>query len=98
MAFIPKFPTSLHQDAAELIRDYFLGIPRVDTVLVVNSCARGQAVPESDLDFAILVKPDTTENEIKNIHKTWLAYSATQSTILRYKQSTPFSHLHLDII
>ncbi len=68
MTFIPKFPTRLHQDTAELIRDYFLTISNVDTVLVVNSCARGQAVPESDLDFAILVKPGTTVTEIKNIH------------------------------
>jgi predicted nucleotidyltransferase len=55
-----SFPTKLHQDSAELIRDYFLALSNVDTVLVVNSCARGKAVPESDLDFAILVKPDTT--------------------------------------
>jgi predicted nucleotidyltransferase len=60
MTFKPSFPTKLHQDTAELVRDYFLAIPGVDTVLVVNSCARGQAVPESDLDFAILTKPDIT--------------------------------------
>jgi predicted nucleotidyltransferase len=98
MTFIPKFPTKLHQDTAELIRDYFLTISSVDTVLVVNSCARGQAVPESDLDFAILVKPNTEANEIKNIHTAWLTYSTTQPTFLKYKQSTPFAHLHLDII
>ncbi len=98
MTFIPKFPTKLHQDTAELVRDYFLTISNVDTVLVVNSCARGRAVPESDLDFAILVNPDTATNEIKNIHIAWLTYSATQPTFLQYKQSTPFAHLHLDII
>jgi len=98
MTFIPEFPTKLHQHTAELIRDYFLNIPNVDTVLVVNSCARGQAVPESDLDFAILVKPGTTQNERNNMLTTWLTYSATHPTVLEYKQSTPFAHLHLDII
>jgi hypothetical protein len=98
MTFIPKFPTKLHQEAAGLIRDYFLAIPNVDTVLVVNSCARGQAVAESDLDFAILVKPDTAAAEIKSIHTAWLAYSANQPTFLKYKQLHPFAHLHLDII
>jgi predicted nucleotidyltransferase len=98
MTFIPKFPTKLHQNTAELIRDYFLTISNVDTVLVVNSCARGQAAPESDLDFAILVTPGTTANEIKNIHTAWLTYSAGQSVFLKYKQSTPFANLHLDII
>ena len=94
----PIFPTKLHQDSAELIRDYFLAIPAVDTVLVVNSCARGQAVPESDLDFAILAKPDTTTTELSNIERSWQNYSETQPTFLKYKQSNQFAHLHLDII
>jgi len=94
----PIFPSKLHQDSAELIRDYFLAIPAVDTVLVVNSCARGQAVPESDLDFAILAKPDTTPTELSNIEHSWQTYSETQPTFLKYKQSNQFAHLHLDII
>lgn len=98
MTFKPIFPTSLHEDTAELVRDYFLHIPNVDTVLVVNSCARGQAVPESDLDFAILVKPDTTKTEMENIEATWQKYYSTQPTFLKYKQSNQFAHLHLDII
>jgi predicted nucleotidyltransferase len=98
MTSILKFPTKLHQDAAELIRDYFLTLSSVDTVLIVNSCARGQAVPESDLDMAILVKPDSTAKEIRNIQTAWLTYSATQPIFLKYKQSSPFAHIHLDII
>lgn len=98
MIFEPSFPTTLHQDTADLVRDYFLTIPNVDTTLVVNSCARGQAVPQSDLDFAILVNPETTLTEIKNIETAWLKYSTSQPTILRYKESNQFAHLHLDII
>src|SRR6187455_3473022 len=98
MMFKPIFPTKLHQDSAELIRDYFLKIHNVDTVLVVNSCARGQAVPESDLDFAILVKPGTGPVEIKSIETGWQFYSDTQPTISKYKRSNQFAHLHLDII
>ena len=94
----PGFPTQLHQDSAKLIRDYFLAIPSVDTVLVVNSCARGKAVPESDLDFAILVKPHTTPAEIKNIEHSWRIYSEKQPTFLKYRQSSQFAHLHLDVI
>ena len=93
-----SFPTKLHQDSAELIRDYFLAISNVDTVLVVNSCARGKAAPESDLDFAILVKPGTAAAEIKNIEQAWRIYSEKQPTFLKYKQSSQFAHLHLDII
>jgi predicted nucleotidyltransferase len=93
-----SFPTKLHQDSAELIRDYFLAISNVDTVLVVNSCARGKAAPESDLDFAILVKPGTAAAEIKSIEHSWRIYSEKQPTFLKYKQSSQFAHLHLDII
>jgi hypothetical protein len=98
MTLTPIFPTTLHEDTAGLVRNYFLTIPHVDTVLVVNSCARGVAVPESDLDFAILMNPGTTPAEIKNIETTWLRYSTSQPTILRYKESGQFAHLHLDII
>src|SRR6266446_1313776 len=98
MIFKPSFPTILHQDTAELVRDYFLAIRNVDTVLIVNSCARGHAVPESDIDFAVLVKPDTTPAGIKNIENAWQIYAETQATFLKYKQSNQFAHLHLDII
>jgi predicted nucleotidyltransferase len=98
MTYKPSFPTMLHQDTAELVRDYFLAMSNVDTVLVVNSCARGQAVPESDLDFAVLVKPETTPIQIENIETAWLSYSVNQPTFLKYKKSSQFAHLHLDII
>lgn len=98
MIYKLSFPTILHQNTAELVRDYFLTIPNVDTVLVVNSCARGKAVPESDLDLAILVKPETTPTEIENIEIAWLHYSLSHPTILEYKNSNQFAHLHIDII
>jgi len=96
--FKPSFPTKLHEDLAELTRDYFIAIPNIDTVLVVNSYARGQAVPESDLDLAILATPDTSPVEIKNIEISWQAFIKNQPTFLKYKESSPFAHLHLDII
>ena len=93
-----SFPTQLHQDSAGLIRDYFLSISFIDTVLVVNSCARGQAVPESDLDIAMLVKPETTPSEIKSVEQAWEIFSEKHPTFLKYKQSSPFAHLHVDIV
>jgi predicted nucleotidyltransferase len=94
----PNFPTELHQRAAELIRDYFLSISKVDTVLLVNSCARGQAVPESDLDIAILMKPGTTPAELNNMEHAWRSFSEKQSAFLEYKKIGPYAHLHVDMI
>src|SRR6187455_2575703 len=98
MTRIPAFPTTLHQETAELVRDYFLAVPNVDTVLVVNSCARGKAVPESDLDFAILTKPGVSRNEIILIENSWWVYAETHPVLLKYKKSNQFANLHLDII
>jgi predicted nucleotidyltransferase len=98
MALKATFPTPLHQEVAELIRDYFLAFPAIDTVLVVNSCARGNAVPESDLDFAILTTPGTTIKERSRIEGLWQTYQQTKPAFLKYRQSNQFAHLHLDII
>ena len=98
MIFEPTFPTAIHEDAAQIVRDYFSPIPNVDTILVVNSCARGQAVPESDLDFAILVRPGTNAGEVRNMETSWQTYSQKHPAYLNYIQSNPFAHLHLDII
>ncbi|MEP7377844.1 MAG: nucleotidyltransferase domain-containing protein [Chitinophagaceae bacterium] len=98
MTLEPVFPTALHEEAAKIVRDYFLKIPDVDTVLLVNSCARGQAVPESDLDFAILVKNGMEPTGIKSMETGWQFYAGKQPVILKYRQSNQFAQLHLDII
>jgi hypothetical protein len=43
--------------------------------LIVNSCARGVAVPESDLDFAILVKASTSKKKVTKVEADWNIYS-----------------------
>ena len=93
-----EFPTKLHRAAAEAVVEHFQNVPAVDTALVVNSCARGQGVVESDLDLAILVKPGTSKHERKKIEAAWATYSSNKSEILEFMQSSPFSHIHLDII
>lgn len=98
MTLIPVFPTGLHQDAAAVVQNYFLSRSTIDTVLVVNSCARGLGVPESDLDFAILVKPGTSTKEIEKAEADWNMYSNNHQAISNYKTLSPYAHLHLDII
>jgi predicted nucleotidyltransferase len=95
---IPVFPTRLHQDTAGMITEFFLSKSNVDTILIVNSCARGTAVPESDLDMAVLIRPNTPANEIEILNSSWLSYLATEPAFLKFKQSSPFASIHLDII
>ena len=94
----PVFPTKLHHDAAEIVLKYFKNVPETDTVLVVNSCARGQAVPESDLDFAILMRPETNATQMNMILAAWQTYSISQPAVVKYKDLSRYAHLHLDII
>jgi hypothetical protein len=98
MSLKPVFPTPLHQAVAEVVFDYFSVLPTVDTVLVVNSCARGLAVPESDLDFAILATADTTLEERTAMETAWLTYIQAHPLVLDYKNSSPFAHVHLDVV
>lgn len=94
----PTFPTQRHQIAAEAVGAFFISQAAVDTVLVVNSCARGQAEPESDLDFAILVKPATPPAAIQTLATAWQAFARTAPAVRAYQQSSAFAQIHLDVI
>lgn len=93
-----KFPTLLHEQAAESVYHFFQPHAAVDTVLVVNSCARGQAVPESDLDMAVLVLPNTQEEEYMRLEALWQQELATNDALRRYRASGRQAYLHLDLI
>lgn len=55
MRYTPSYPTPEHERAAEAAVAFFAQRPETDAVLLVNSCARGQATPDSCLDVAVLV-------------------------------------------
>lgn len=93
-----KFPTLLHQQAAEAACRFFQPQPAVDTVLVVNSCARGQAVPESDLDMAVLVKPEAPGEEVARLEGLWRQELADHDALRRFQQSGKLAHVHLDLV
>ncbi len=92
------YPTLLHQEAAENIRDFFSHKPITEVVLLVNSCARGTAIPQSDLDMAIIVNPNITENELSNLETEWLEFYASHSIFTQLQSSSKFAGVHLDII
>lgn len=96
--FITSFPTRLHKEAAAAISAHFLGSTKVDTVLLVNSCARGQAVADSDLDLAILVTPGVTMAEMQELDSAWKEFAQTAPAVTAYRSSGPHAHLHLDLI
>jgi predicted nucleotidyltransferase len=92
------FPTPFHQSAAEVALDFFIKRSIVDTVLVTNSCARGQGTPDSDLDMCILVKPETTPAEIQELEAQWQEVKSSHAVIRQFKDSHRFMQLHLDVV
>ncbi len=93
----PIFPTALHKQTAMLTAGFFADVQAVDTLLVVNSCARGKAVAESDLDFAVLLRPGTTAKETVMLEQKWLLFSATHPDIILFSKSHRFANIHLDV-
>src|SRR5512144_1242880 len=92
------FPTTDHENVADIVLSFFKKHSEVDTVLVVNSCARGQAVPESDLDMAVLVHPGMPGEEVARLEVLWRQELAANEVLLRYQKSGKLAHLHLDLI
>src|SRR6058998_4319819 len=79
-----KFPTELHREVAELAGDFFSAHAQVDTILVVNSCARGRAVTGSDLDLAVLIMPTEASQEVQSLTALWQESMATHPLIHRF--------------
>jgi len=87
----------LHQQVAELVRDFFAMQAHFDTTLLVNSCARGQAVPDSDLDAAVPVKSSKSPEALKELETLWGDFAAGQPLIQQFRQCGRFSQVHLDV-
>src|SRR5215472_7814797 len=92
-----KFPTALHQEVADLARNFFSAHPSVDTILVVNSCARGRAVAGSDLDMAVLIVPTAPSQEAQSLTMKWQQFMATDSKLQQFQSGGRFTQMHLDV-
>ena len=92
-----RFPTQLHERAAETVADFLADAPGIDTTLVVNSCARGRAVPQSDLDMAALVRESVTPEGVFELEKAWGEFATSNSVLSDFRRSGRFSKIHLDL-
>jgi predicted nucleotidyltransferase len=92
-----KFPTELHREVADLARNFFSAHAHVDTILVVNSCARGRGVAGSDLDMAVLITPTAPNQEVQSLTTKWQQFIATQPIVHRFRSTGRFTQVHLDV-
>jgi predicted nucleotidyltransferase len=89
------FPTPHHQQAATIITDFFSQQASTEAVLLVNSCARGKATPESDLDMAILVNANISATQILALEEAARELTKTHPEFEAFRYGS-FVRVHLD--
>ena len=92
-----RLPTALHREVAEVARNFFSSLAYVDTILVVNSCARGRAVAGSDLDMAVLIAPTAPSQEVQSLTAKWQQFMATDPKVQSFRSTGRFTYVHLDV-
>lgn len=91
------YPTFEHEQAATALTDFFASQSETETVLLVNSCARGRATADSCLDITVLVAPDVLRREGEALERRWTDFKETANVFERLLQVGAFSHVDLDI-
>lgn len=94
----PSYPTPEHGAAAQATVDLVARQPATEAVILLNSCARGKAVPGSCVDIAVLVQPAATPLERKALELAWEDYHRSEQVFLAMRRHGPFAHVDLDII
>jgi hypothetical protein len=92
-----RFPTEIHEEVAGLAGEFFSAHAHVDTILVVNSCARGCAVAGSDLDLAVLITPAAASQAVQSLETMWQEFSVTHPLIRQFRNSGRFTQVHVDV-
>jgi predicted nucleotidyltransferase len=93
-----SYPTVEHERAAAAITEFFAGRLPIEAVLLVNSCARGQATRDSCLDIVVLTRPEILSIEREEWQAKWEAFDRTNSAIQAMVKVGRYSVVHLDII
>ena len=91
----PTFPTPVHTKAARAVIDFSMSSP-VEAVLLVNSCARGTAIAESDLDIALLIRPDLSVERRRSLECMWRQHYDDEPVFRELERQSRFARVHVD--
>lgn len=92
------YPTPEHERAAIAACEFFVARPETEAVLLVNSCARGLATPDSCLDLAVLVPPGILAQQQLELAESWQHFYTTDVSFKNLRNSGRFSVVHFDYI
>jgi len=92
------YPTIRHEQAAAHIVEIFGCQPDVQAVLLTCSCARGKAVPDSCLDIAVLVKPETLKARGRDLERAWEIANRTDPVFQALRAVGKYSQVDLEFV
>lgn len=94
----PAYPTTQHAAAAEAVVDIFSHHSAVDAVLLMGSCARGKASPDSCLDILVLVRPKALASQRRELEALWNKRYTSLPIFQELLAVGSFSHVDLELI
>ncbi|NWG10153.1 nucleotidyltransferase domain-containing protein [Candidatus Bathyarchaeota archaeon] len=93
-----QYPTVEHEQAAKAIVEFFSSLPDVEAVILVGSCARGKASPDSCLDITILVSPETPAVKRTLLEQKWDDFYEKTNIFKTLQKVGKYSHVDLSFI
>ncbi len=88
------YPTEAHRVAADELTALFAERPETQAVLLVNSCARGKATPDSCLDMLVLVPPPVRDE----VRPWWWEERERHPAVAALRGAGRFTDVHLGVI
>ncbi len=92
------YPTLEHEQATRAVVDFFSAQADTDAVILMGSCARGKAVPDSCLDFLILLQPEVFPRAMDALERQWKEFYTSAEPFRALQQVGKYSHVDLCLI
>lgn len=93
-----QYPTVEHEQTADAIVKFWSSSPETEAVILVGSCARGKATPDSCLDIAILVSQKTLLTKETALEQQWNSFYKKAPIFKKLGKVGKYSHVDLDFV
>lgn len=92
----PKYPTIEHELAAKTTVHFFAKFPVVEAVILICSCARGEANRDSCLAMAVFVRPEIFATRRERLAEQWREFYEQADVFKKLQQVGKYSHVDLE--
>ena len=93
-----KYPSKEHEQASEAIVSFFSALRDVEAVILIGSCARGKATPDSCLDITVLVPPKVLSTKKTVLEQQWSNLYEEEAVFKKLRKVGKYSHVDLEFI